>query len=160
MQPTSNTPLHKGEFSGNLEFFHYIITILDDKNPKNDVGITPLHQAAKNGQLEVCQMIIDWTGQCCPIDNFGFTPFTRAAEDGHFAVCRFLLTTSFIDALIKKDVDRIFIHIPFEILDGCLRWFWTAILSSPKNWFFFFFFFLSIYFFSEGFLFRHEILRF
>ena len=154
------TPLHCSARFGHLNICNFIMETLEEKNPPDIHGWTPLHQAAKNGQLEVCQMIIDRTGQCCPIDNFGFTPFIRSAEDGHFAGCRFLLTTTFIDALIKKDVDRIFIHIPFEIIDGCLRWFWTAILCSPKNCFFFFFFFLSIYFFSEGFLFRHEILRF
>ena len=133
------TPLHWAARFGHLDICNFIMEKLEEKNPPDVHGWTPLHQAAKNGHLEICQMIIDWTGQCCPIDNFGCTPFIKAAEDGHFAVCKFLLTTTFIDALVKKDLDRIFIYIPFEILRGCLRLFWTAILSIPRNSFLFFF---------------------
>ena len=145
------TPLHCAARFGHLDICNFIMETLEEKNPPDVHGWTPLHQAAKNGQLEVCQMIIDLTGQCCPIDNFWCTPFIKAAEEGHFAVCKFLLTTSFKDALIKKDLDRILIYIPFEILRGCLRWLLTMFLSSPKNCFYLFFV-LLIHFF------RHFIL--
>ena len=141
------TPLHCAARFGHLDICNFILESLEEKNPPDIHGWTPLHHAAKNGHLEVCQMIMNLTGQFSPMDNFGCTPFIKAAEDGHFAVCQLFLTTLFNDAVMKKDLDRILIYIPFEILRGCLRWFLIAILSRPRNCFFLFL--LSIYFFSD-----------
>ena len=44
--PGGNTPLHDAAKNGNLSKCKMIINHVENKNPRNNIGLTPLHMAA------------------------------------------------------------------------------------------------------------------
>ena len=57
MITVGTTPLHLAAENGHLVVCRLIITIAEEKNPKDIFQNTPLHYAAKSGHLEVSKII-------------------------------------------------------------------------------------------------------
>ena len=63
---------------------------MEDKNPKDDIGVTPLHIAAKNGNEDIAHIIIDIVDEKNPKDDNGLTPLDEAYKNGHEEIVKML----------------------------------------------------------------------
>ena len=53
------TPLHAASSKGHTEIIRLILSVVEEKNPKNDKDRTPLHQAAYSGHADIVRIILD-----------------------------------------------------------------------------------------------------
>ena len=45
-------------YTGSKEVFKIIFEEVEDKNPRDCLGMTPLHVAAQRGHLDICKIIM------------------------------------------------------------------------------------------------------
>ena len=81
------TLLHKAG-NQNLEIVQFLVPLLSDKNPKNNVGWTPLHTAALNGKTEVVKHSVSVDKHSK--DEFGDTPLDKARRYGYTEIVNIL----------------------------------------------------------------------
>ena len=86
------TTLHSAAFGNQYEMCQYIISKVEDTNPKDKNGRTPLHLAAMFGHLKICTLIIKNTSDKNPGDSEGKTPLHLAADFERADVCRLLIS--------------------------------------------------------------------
>ena len=58
----------------------FIVTKIDDKNPRSNLGYTPMHSAARRGHLAICELIQSKVADKNPAANDGTTPQMLAAR--------------------------------------------------------------------------------
>ena len=74
------TPLHLAAQEGHFEVCDYILTLVNDKNPRDENGQTPLHAAVLAGELKICELILKNVENKNPPDNDGETPLDHARD--------------------------------------------------------------------------------
>merc|ERR1712029_893873 len=78
------TPLHFAAIQGHLETCRFIISQVQDKNPRDKNGNTPLHSAAGglfSTSLEICRLILENIEEKNPQNEKGGTPLQRAEKN-------------------------------------------------------------------------------
>ena len=89
------TTLYSAAFVNQYEMYQYIISKVENMNPKDKNGRTPLHLAAMFGHLNICSLIIKNTSDKNPGDpDEGKTPLHLAADFERLDICRLLLTNA------------------------------------------------------------------
>ena len=96
-----DTPLHfaasqastHSSSHGHIEIVRYLLSRLDDKNPRNHLGNTPLHRAADIGNCNIVKMIITQVEDKNPKNANRRTPLHYAAVRGHFEVFKIIAET-------------------------------------------------------------------
>ena len=89
--PHDGSPLLIAAACGNLKVCKYILTKVDDKNPKTGLGVTPLHVVAYYGYFDVFKIILDNVVDKNPSDKDGRTPLYVAAGRGHLDIVKVLI---------------------------------------------------------------------
>ena len=87
------TPLHNAAGNGRLPVVQHICCLLEDKNPRDDIGFTPLHNAAYRGHLEVVKYLVQFVEDWRSSRDTGFwgrkNPLDWAKEEGHWDIINF-----------------------------------------------------------------------
>ena len=65
---------------------------IEDKNPKDKVGMTPFHVAAQWGHVEICNLIMDNIVDIYPKMNNGMTPYFLAEHNGRKEIMDIILS--------------------------------------------------------------------
>ena len=83
------SPLHLAALNGHLEVCKFIMSKIEDKNPRT-LGEGP-RDWGYEGQLEGYRLIIKVVGNKIATGKVGETPLHLAAEKGHSDICRLIL---------------------------------------------------------------------
>ena len=84
------TALHHAASGGHLELCRYLVSIMDNKNPKDIYGYTPLHAAAKGGHLEIYRLIGHQVKDRNPEDNNRIAPLKHALDNHNYDICKLI----------------------------------------------------------------------
>ena len=71
-------PIHVAAGAGNISLWETLIDMVEDIQPKDEVGQTPFHYAASFGHLHICENIMDHAEDKNPRDEQDRTPLPAA----------------------------------------------------------------------------------
>ena len=54
-----DTPIHWAARRGQCEIVRYIMSVIDERNITNQVGMTPMHLAVHGKHYETCKIIVE-----------------------------------------------------------------------------------------------------
>ena len=80
------TPLHQAATDGQFEIVRFIVSIVNEINPRNDLGWTPLHAAAMHGYSDIYEFLLKRVTVKNPEDNTGKTPLNGAVINDQIEV--------------------------------------------------------------------------
>ena len=81
------SPNHIAAKEGKYQLMQYIMTKIEDKNPRaKNGGQTPLHIAAERDDLDICRLIVLNANNKNPADNNGSTPLHHSVSKGNLEI--------------------------------------------------------------------------